>query len=490
MIEGEGCRAEAEGEGGPPAAANELRLGPPCGAEGEGGPLWPGPPISYPHNLMHASLLPITSMKSEFVDVSETRKTLVIEIPSDQVDSEIERVTRHLGRTVRVPGFRPGKVPPGVVKQRFRGEIMHEVAHELVPRAVDEALRERGVEPIATPDVHDVDVQEGQPLKFSASFETVPPVDPGDYAEISLRRHSSSVEPETIDQALERLRQRAARFEPIDDRGLETGDTGAVDLERRSFEEDGTAGPSEKHENVSVEVGASVNPPGFDEQLTGMRAGDEKTFRVHYPADYSITELRSKEVEYTVKVRAVRRRVVPPLDDDLAKEVSDADTLEKLREEVSDGLAREAQREADRKLRSDLLKALAARVTFEVPEVLIDRDIDRRTQDFIRHLIEERIDPRQAGVDWEAFRKDQRQPAEEAVKAMIVLDEVGRREQLAVSDEDLEREVAGFAERSGRTVSAVRAQLEKDGELERLRTGLRRERAVEYLLSRVTIGGD
>jgi trigger factor len=429
-------------------------------------------------------------MKSELVDVSETKKTLSIEIPSEQVDSEIERVTRDIGRTVKIPGFRPGKVPTGVVKQKFRGEILHEVAHELVPKAVDEALRERGVEPISTPDVHDVDVKEGQPLKFTASFETVPPVDPGDYAEISLRRHPATVEPEAIDQALERLRQRAARYEPIDDRGLEAGDTAAVDLERRAIEQDGAPGPSEKHENVSLEVGAAVNPPGFDEQLTGMRGGDEKTFTVHYPADYAIAELQSKEVEYTVKVRAVRRRVVPALDDDLAKEVSDAETLDKLREQVREGLQREAQREADRLLRSDLLKSLAGKVAFEVPEVLIERDIDRRTQDFIRHLIEERIDPRQAGIDWEAFRKEQRPPAEEAVKAMIVLDEVGRREQLAVNDEDLEREVAGFAERSGRPASAVRAQLEKEGELERLRTGMRRERAVEYLLSRVTIASE
>jgi trigger factor len=426
-------------------------------------------------------------MKTDFVDVSETKKNLVIEIPTDEVAAEIDRVTRHLGRTVRVPGFRPGKVPVSVVKQRFRDEILHEVAHELVPKAVDQALRERGVEPIATPEVSGVDVREGQPLTFTASFETVPPVDPGDYAAISLRRHPSTVEPATVDQALERLRQRAARYEPIDDRGLESGDTAAVDLERRAFNADGTAGPTEKHENVSLEMGSPVNPPGFDEQLAGMRGGDEKTFVVRYPEDHAIEELRSKDVEYTVKMRAVRRRVLPSLDDDLAKEVSDSATLDELREQVRSGLAREASREADRKLRSDLLKALAGRVTFPVPDVLVERDIDRRTQDFIRQLIEERIDPRKAGLDWETFRHDQRAPAEEAVKAMIVLDEVARRENLQVDDADLDREMAGYAERSGRTAAAVRAQLEKDGELERMRTGMRRERGVEYLLSRATI---
>jgi trigger factor len=179
--------------------------------------------------------------------------------------------------------------------------------------------------------------------------------------------------------------------------------------------------------------------------------------------------------------------VLPALDDDLAKEVSDASTLDALREQVREGLAREASREADRKLRSDLLKALAARVTFPMPELLVERDVDRRTQDFIRQLIEERIDPRKAGIDWEAFRNDQRAPAEEAAKAMVVLDEVARREGLQVDDADLDREVAGYAERTGRPAAAVRAELEKDGALERMRTGMRRERAAEFVLSRATI---
>jgi trigger factor len=429
-------------------------------------------------------------MKSDFVDVSETKKDLVIEIEAGQVDEEINRVTRDIARTARIPGFRPGKVPAGVVKQRFRDQILHEVAHDVVPRAVEDALREHGVEPIETPQVKGVDVREGQPLKFTASFETVPPVDPGQYEDIQLRRYPATVEDDAVDQALERLRQRAARYEPIEDRGLEPGDTAAVDLERRAIEADGAPGPTEKHENVAVELGASVNPPGFDEQLAGLKAGDQRTFRSHYPDDYAVEELRSKDVEYSITVRALRRRVVPALDDDLAKEVSDAETLDKLREQVREGLGREAAREAERHLRSDLLKAIGAKVTFALPEVLVERDIDRRMQDFIRQLFEERIDPRKAGIDWEAFRKEQREPAEGAVRAIIVLDEVARRERLQVSDEDLDREIAGMAERSNRTEAAVRAQLEKEGELERLRTGMRRDRTVDFLLSRATIAGE
>src|ERR687890_661661 len=132
-------------------------------------------------------------MKFDLVDVSDTHKNLVVEIPSAVVDAEIDKVSRDYSKAARIPGFRPGKVPPKVVRQRFRDQILHDVAHGLIPRAVDEALRSRGVEPVDTPDIRDVVVEEGQPLKFTASFETVPPIDPGDYSHVTLRKRAARV---------------------------------------------------------------------------------------------------------------------------------------------------------------------------------------------------------------------------------------------------------------------------------------------------------
>src|SRR6476661_4283562 len=171
-------------------------------------------------------------MKTEFVDVSETRKNLVVEIPSTIVDAEIEKVARDYSKAARIPGFRPGKVPARVVKQRFRDRILHDVVHELVPRAVDDALRERGVEPVDTPDIRDVVVEEGQPLKFTATFDTVPPIDPGDYATIQLRRGDLAVTDAAVDEALAGLRDRSARHEPVEGRGVEQGDSVLMDLVR------------------------------------------------------------------------------------------------------------------------------------------------------------------------------------------------------------------------------------------------------------------
>src|SRR3954470_13111669 len=176
-------------------------------------------------------------MKTEFVDVNETRKNLVVEIESDVVDAEIDKVSRDYSKAARIPGFRPGKVPAKVVRQRFRDQILHDVAHGLIPRAVDEALRERGVEPVDTPDIRDVVVEEGQPLKFTASFDTVPPIDPGDYATIQLRRAGMQVEDTAVDQALEGLRERSARYEPVEGRGVQSGDSVLMDLVRTTSAE-------------------------------------------------------------------------------------------------------------------------------------------------------------------------------------------------------------------------------------------------------------
>jgi trigger factor len=421
-------------------------------------------------------------MKTEFLDVTDTRKQLVVEIPSTVVDAEIDRIARDYGKAARIPGFRPGKVPAKVVRQRFRDQILHDVVHDLIPRAVDDALRERGMEPVDTPDIRDVLVEEGQPLKFTANFETVPAFDPGEYSALRLRRPPAIVEQDAVAQALERLRQRAARYEPVEGRQAEAGDTVVVDLVREAAGE-----APDRHEDISIEIGASANPPGFDEQVTGMAVGEEKRFPVEYPVDYSLKELAGTTLHYRVTVKGLKKRVVPALDDELAKDLGDFETLDALRDRVRGDLQAEADRAAEREVRSDLLRQLAARVTFDVPDALIDREIERRTEEFVRRLVEQGVDPRQAGIDWQLFRDNQRDSARETVASAIVLDEIARREQLAVESNEVDAEIEKYAAAMGRTSEAVRARLEKEGRISSLYTSLRREKAVDFLRSRATI---
>jgi trigger factor len=438
-------------------------------------------------------------MKTEFIDVSDTQKNLLVEIPSTVVDAEIDKVSRDYSKAARIPGFRPGKVPAKVVRQRFRDQILHDVAHGLIPRAVDEALRERGVEPVDTPDIRDVVVEEGQPLKFTAAFETVPPIEPGEPSSLTVHRKHPVVTDEAVEQALSQLRERAARYDPVEGRGVETGDSVLLDLVRTAAKPaeapliivPGEAPPpptseSDKHDNVTVDIGAPANPPGFDEALAGLLPGEEKSFDVVYPESFTVEELAGTTVRYDVHLKAIRRRVVPELDDEFAKDLGDFESLEALRARVRADLEHEARHEAEREIRAELLRQLASRVEFDVPTALLDREVDRRVEEFVRRLIEQQIDPMRTNINWEEFRERQKEAAAEAVKSALVLDEVARREGLTVSDEEVEAEVARYAERTGRSAADVRARLEKDGTLTRLYTGLRRDKTVTFLLAQAT----
>ena len=426
-------------------------------------------------------------MKTEFADLSETKKSVAVEVPSDVVDAQIDRIARSYSRQARIPGFRQGKVPPTLIKKRFREQILHDVAHELIPRVLDEALRERGLEPVDTPDVKDITLDEGQALTFTATFETLPPIDPGPLNTITLRRPAVTLEENAVEQTLTQLQGRAARYEPVEGRGIEDGDTVTLDVERAPT----AAGEKpEHHHDVVVEIGGKANPPGFDEHLRGLDVGAQKTFTIHYPDDYAVKEMAGTSVEYAVTVKDLRKRVLPELDDEFAKDVGEFDTLQALRDRVQQDLQREAEAEADRNLRGELLKELAARVTVEIPDSLVERELDRRTEEFARRLMDQNIDPRRANIDWDQFRDSQREASRESVKSALVLDEISRRENVTVSDEDIEKDVAQYAERSGLAPAAVRARLEKDGALTRLAAGLRREKTMDYVLSQAHVTRD
>jgi trigger factor len=426
-------------------------------------------------------------MKTELVDVNETRKNLMIEIPSDVVDAEISRVASRYGKQARLPGFRPGKVPPKVVRQRFKNEIMHDVAHHLVEHAVEEALSERGVEPVDTPNIKDIKLEEGQALTFKAEFDVLPSFDPGEFSSIEVRRPPVSISDDAVDQALEQLRDRAARFEPVEEGVTGQGHTVVVDIDRQGFDKAGKAGEKSRHERVPVEIGSAANPPGFDAELTGLASGSAKTFRLRFPDDYSVENLAGTDVDYSVKVHDIRRRVVPTLDDEFAKDLGEFETLDALKGRVRQDLEAEAKEAAERQARADVLKKLAQRVPFPVPSSLIEREIDRRLEEFARRLMDQRVDPRKANIDWVGFRDAQREPAGEAVGSALVLDEVARREDIGVSETEIDAELERYSSRSGMTLPAVRAQLEQEGSLERLVAGLRREKALGRVMQQVQV---
>ena len=421
-------------------------------------------------------------MTHTLVDVSDTRKQLSIEIPAEVVDASIARVTRSYAKSARVPGFRPGKVPATVVRQRFKEQILQDVARELVPKAVDQALNERGVEPVDSPDVNDFAIDAGKPLTFMATFDTVPEFEIGDLATILVQQPAADLAQDAVGTALEQLRERAARFEPVTARPAADGDTLVADIERKD-----ATGESDTHEQVSLVIGGPGNPPGFDANLVGMAAGDTKTFAIHFPDDYPVPQLARTDVTYTVRARELRQRVLPGLDDEFAKDVGDFDSLDALRARVEADLRQEAAVSAQRAVRNSLLSQLAQRIPFELPVSLVEREMDRRVEEFARRLMEQGVDPRQAGMDWNEFREAQRQAARDAVGSAIALDQLARRDQVTVESDAVTAEMARMSEALQRTPEAVQAQLMKEGGLPRLVMGMRREKTVEHALGLLTL---
>ena len=429
-------------------------------------------------------------MKAAITELSETRRRLDVEIPAADVDAAIDRLARRYSRRAKVAGFRPGKAPVRLVRQRFKEDILHDVAHDLVPRAVDEALREQALTPIETPDVREVSIDDGQPLTFHALFEVLPSIRDLDYDALTLRRTPVTPDADATDRAIDELRLRASRLAPVTDRGAQGGDIVTLNLTRR-----GVSGPEgapaasaeDRRENVTIELGAASNPPGFDTELTGLQVGESTAFELTYPADHEQTDLAGTRVAYEVELKATHRRVLSDLDDEFARSVGEFDTLEALKDRIASDLQRQAETETERGVRHDLMTQLASRVTVEVPEALVNREIARRLEQVAARLTQQGVDQRTAKIDWEALRDEHRAPAVEMVRGSMMLDEVARRESLTISNDDVGQELTRYAERLGRTPSAVRAQLEKDDGIAKLSEGLRREKAIDFILSRATI---
>jgi trigger factor len=433
-------------------------------------------------------------MKAELVDKSPTEKQLTFEVPADVVEQEVAKVSANYSKSAKVPGFRQGKVPVKVVRQRFMEQILDDVAHQLIPRLVTDALIEHQLQPVAAPDVHDLQLKEGEPMTFHAHFEVLPAIDPGTYTGIALKKPAAVLEVGAVDSTLEQLQQRAAKWTPVEDRAATTGDALLMDLTRTVqgalIVIPGQQSNDEKPElmqNVSVELGAAANPPGFDDNLMGVKPGDQKSFTTEYPADYAMPELAGKTVKYDAVIKAIRRKEVLPLDDNFAKEVSEFETLDALKEQVKKDLQHQAEHDADHAVRHDLLKTLSSRLTAAVPSVLVERETERRLEDLIRRLMDQGIDPMKADINWQEFRERQKAGAEESVRSTLVLDEIAKREKISATEEDIDAEIAKFAERSGHTPAAVRARLEKEDGLDRIAAGIQREKTMNFLLDKAEI---
>ncbi|HUK23162.1 MAG TPA: trigger factor [Terriglobales bacterium] len=408
-----------------------------------------------------------------------TKREIEIEVPAEEVSRETQTLIQKYQKLARIPGFRRGHVPASVIRQRFSQDIQNDVVDALVPRYFRKEADKLGLMPVSQPRVTDLHVHEGEPLRFKASFEILPQVKVGGYKELRAEKPEITVTEEEIDQALKNLQEQHAAFHSIEGRTLADGDFAQVSLDGQP--RDGEGKPVHM-DDVLVEMAGNNTMPEFTENLRGAAAGDERTFDVTYPQDFSDQRLAGKVFSYTVRVQALKQKSLPELNDQFAKELGEFTSLDDVRKRIRQGMESERKHEAERAAKDKLVADLIQRNDFEVPEAMVERQIDVQLERGLRALVAQGM--RQEDLkkmDLQRLRAGQRERALHEVKASLLLDKVAEEEKIEVSDEDLEREVEGLAHQTKQTPEAVRARLTRDGALDRIRSRIRAEKTLDFL---------
>jgi trigger factor len=405
------------------------------------------------------------------------RKELDLEIPAEEVSKATEKVAKELARVARVPGFRPGKAPISLIKRRFADDIKGEVLQTLVPEHVEKAVAEQKLTPVSQPQVDKLDFQEGQPLKFRASFEVLPEFTLGNYKSLEIEMPEMNITDESVANTLAEMQQRAATFAPVEGRPAQDGDF--VEVKLLGTPEGG--GDPLQADSVLCHVGAEETMQPFNENLRGANAGDHKNFAVEYPADYPDAKLAGKKFNYAVDVLGIKTKTLPEINDEFAKDVSDSSSLEELRKKVREGLEHERDHRKTDLQREKVIAELVKLHDFPVPESLVEHQMDVRLERVVRSLAQQGVDPRAVNVDWVSLRRRQEERARDDVKAELVIDRIATEEKIDVTEEELQHELEHMASHSGESAEAIRARLTKQGALDRMKAKLRSDKTVDWL---------
>lgn len=412
-------------------------------------------------------------------ETSSTKREIQVEIPADEVTRETDILIQKYQKLARLPGFRRGHVPASVIRQRFSEDIKSEVVDTLVPRYFRRETEKQGLIPVSQPRVTDLHIHQGEPLRFKASFEVLPEIKVEGYQDLRADKPSVAITEEEVEQALKNLQEQHATFTSVEGSTLTEHDFAQVSLDGQP--KDGQGKPVHMDE-VLVELGGKNTMPEFTENLRGASAGDERTFDVVYPQDFSDQRLAGKTFTYSVKVHAIKQKNLPELNDEFAKQLGQFGNLAEVRQRVREGMEAERKHEAEREAKDKLVAELIRRNDFEVPEGLVDRQIDIRLERGLRALAAQGMKAEDIKkMDLNRLRAGQREQAVQEVKASLLLDKIAQAENIQVSDAEIDREVEILAKQSKQTLEAIRARLTHDGALDRIRNRIRNDKTLDFL---------
>lgn len=449
--------------------------------------------------------------EEEVIDINMgCLREVAVEIPAEVVNKEFDSTVQRYTKIARVPGFRKGKVPASIVRNRYANEIRSDVLESLIPKYFREAVVKEGFKPISEPHVHSLENEPGQAVRFKAAFEIKPDIELGNYQEMKLDVPEIKVTDEDVDAELKNLQERQASFDPVDeDRPLQDGDFAQISFEALPREATSEAPRGEQSENaaqpepvaakpaanqpvkvdeVFVEIGGANTQPEFSTNLRGGKVGEERTFDVTYPSDYFDNRLAGKTLSYNAKINAIKKKITPALTDDFAKELSpEMQTLDDLKKRLHEGILAERQHRAMHEAREKLLNQLAESHEFPVPETLIRTQIDFRLEQWLRSLAAQGMRTEDMKrMDFKRLRSTQREAATKEVKANLLLERIAEAENIQATDDEVRQQVHAMAQQAKETPEAMEHRLVETGGLERIRRRIRSDKALRFLYDKST----
>ena len=418
----------------------------------------------------------------------ECTRELVIDVPAEEVAKTFRGVTANYRKYARIPGFRPGKTPETVVRRRFAEEIRKEVIDTLLPERFNAGVRELGVQPVGQPQVMELAVEDGKPFHVKAVFEYIPEFSIDGYRDAKVEKPSVEVTEEEFEREIEQLRDSRATIEPVEeDRALKDGDWAEIGY-KGQVEGDAEAEPAEPlvGESAMVEIGGKTTVEAFTQALRGAKAGQELKAEVVYPADYGEPKLAGKSVAYDLTVKGIKKRNLPELNDEFAKELGGYENLDDLKAKIREYLASRKRRSVENETKDKLMAAIAEKFAFPVPESLVQEQIDTRLERGLRALAAQGMSADQMRqLDFGRLREAQRDSALAEVKTQILLDRIAREENITVTDEEVDRELQIVSLQTREPLDALKGRLTQDGGLARIRVQLAREKTATALYERL-----
>lgn len=424
-------------------------------------------------------------MKVSVNNVSGCAREVHVEVPAETVQTKVDDIYGRISREAKLPGFRKGKAPLDVIKKQYKSAVREEVLQHELPEFFRTALIENKIDPVAQPQISNLQFEEGSPLKFMARVEIKPEFQLKDYKGLKIKKDKTSVSEEEVDKAVENLREQMAQFIPVEDRPAKKDDLVVMDFEGKIGGKPFEGGKATRY---PVLLGSNNLLKDFETNLEGMKKGEIKTFKINFPKDYGKKEIAGQEAEFTVTAHEIKEKKLPLVDNEFAKDVGKCETVKELREKMEAQIKSSKEVEQRSKMVEQIGEKLLGLHPFDVPVSLVNMEQQRLVQQGIERLKRQGIDANNLSDDQKKeFVEKLRPVAQKNVQMAMIVEKIAGAENIHTEDKDLEAYYAKIAQSSGQPVDVVKRYLKQQGDLESIKEWIQYEKALDYLIAQAKI---